>query len=209
MFRKNDKLIDVKENLKNINKTNIKKIIDNENDSLRDLNSTLEELIEELTDRNNWNDDISKTIKDDGLDTINSIYNKTTKRLDEITDLLNRRLDNLKDNIDKYDLNFNKYIELIDKEHEIISNKPVLDNSASNNQDIVFDYNNKLRTYFTDLDLLKIDIKNIEDEILFYEKESVKLFNDIKETMSKEKEIERIVIVSSELDSETKNFINL
>ncbi len=209
MFRKNDKLIDVKENLKNINKANIKKIIDNENDSLRDLNSTLEELIEELTDRNNWNDDISKTIKDDGLDTINSIYNKTTKRLDEITDLLNRRLDNLKDNIDKYDLNFNKYIELIDKEHEIISNKPVLDNSASNNQDIVFDYNNKLRTYFTDLDLLKIDIKNIEDEILFYEKESVKLFNDIKETMSKEKEIERIVIVSSELDSETKNFINL
>lgn len=209
MFRKNDKLIDVKENLKNINKTNIKKIIDNENDSLRDLNSTLEELIEELTDRNNWNDDISKTIKDDGLDTINSIYNKTTKRLDEITDLLNRRLDNLKDNIDKYDLNYNKYIELIDKEHEIISNKPVLDNSASNNQDIVFDYNNKLRTYFTDLDLLKIDIKNIEDEILFYEKESVKLFNDIKETMSKEKEIERIVIVSSELDSETKNFINL
>ena len=209
MFRKNDKLIDVKENLKNINKTNIKKIIDNENDSLRDLNSTLEELIEELTDRNNWNDDISKTIKDDGLDTINSIYNKTTKRLDEITDLLNRRLDNLKDNIDKYDLNYNKYIELIDKEHEIISNKPVLDNSASSNQDIVFDYNNKLRTYFTDLDLLKIDIKNIEDEILFYEKESVKLFNDIKETMSKEKEIERIVIVSSELDSETKNFINL
>ena len=212
MFKKNKDLILLNSELKNINSYDIKKIIDDESDTLDSLNSSMEEVINNLTDRTVWNDNsISDKVRYDGVENINNLIVKSKKKLNRNMEIFSTKLDYLKENTVHYLDSFDKYEEAVSKAKEIINGKPVKfgDLNSEETEDSKEDYNSKLRSFSTDIDNIKIRIKSIEDEILYYEKEAVKEVNNIKKLFSKDEDVIEMKMVSDTSDSELKNLYDV
>ena len=212
MFKKNKDLILLNNELKVINSYDIKRIIDDENEALDNLGSSMEEVISNLTDKSVWNDNsISDKVKYEGMENIDNVIEKSKKKLNNNMEIFSTKLDKLKDNIVSYLTNYEKYEEAVTKSKEIIDSKPVKfgDLNSVETEDSKEDYNAKLRTFSTDIDNIKIVLKDIEEELIFYEKESVKEVNAIKRLFSKDEDIIELKIVSDTSDSELKNLYNV
>ncbi len=212
MFKKNKDLILLNNELKVINSYDIKRIIDDENEALDNLDSSMEEVISNLTDKSVWNDNsISDKVKYEGMENIDNVIEKSKKKLNNNMEMFSTKLDKLKDNIVSYLTNYEKYEEAVTKSKEIIDSKPVKfgDLNSVETEDSKEDYNAKLRTFSTDIDNIKIVLKDIEEELIFYEKEAVKEVNAIKRLFSKDEDIIELKIVSDTSDSELKNLYNV
>ena len=212
MFKKNKDLVLLNSELKTINSYDIKKIIDDETEALDNLNSSMEEVISNLTEKGVWNDNsISDKVKYEGVENIDKLIDKSKKKLNNNMDIFSTKLDKLKDNIVSYLDSYDKYEEAVSKSHEIVSGKPAKfgDLKSEETEDSKEDYNAKLRAFSTDIDNIIIKLKSIEDELLYYEKEAVKEVNNIKKLFSKEEDVIEMKMVSDTSDSELKNLYNV
>ncbi len=212
MFKKNKDLILLNSELKTINSYDIKKIIDDETEALDNLDSSMEEVISNLTEKTVWYDNsMSDKVKYEGMENINNLIDKSKKRLNHNMEIFSTKLDKLKDNLTSYIDNYSKYEEAVTKSKEIVSSKPVKfgDLNGEETEDTKEDYNAKLRIFSTEIDNIKIKLKSIEDELLYHEKEAVKEVNNIKKLFSKEEDVIEMRIVSDTSDSELKNLYNV
>ena len=212
MFKKNKDLILLNTELKTINSYDIKKIIDEENEALDNLDTSMEEVINNLTDKSVWYDNsISDKVKYEGIENIDNLIDKSKKRLNHNMEIFYTKLDKLKENSSSYIDSYTKYEEIVTKSQEIVSSKPVKfgDLNGEETEDSKEDYNAKLRNFSTDIDNIKIKIKSIEDELLYHEKEAIKEVNNIKKLFSKEEDVIKMRMVSDTSDSELKNLYNV
>ena len=206
MFKKNKDLVLLNSELKTINSYDIKKIIDDETEALDNLDSSMEEVISNLTEKTVWYDNsMSDKVKYEGMENIDNLIDKSKKRLNHNMEIFSTKLDKLKDNLASYIDNYSKYEEAVTKSQEIVSSKPVKfgDLNGEETEDTKEDYNAKL------IDNIKIKLKSIEDELLYHEKEAVKEVNNIKKLFSKEEDVVEMRIVSDTSDSELKNLYNV